>query len=754
MPCRCAALVLTLLVAAAGCSRDPDIAKREYVRSGDRYVEQQKFREAIVEYRNAVQQDPRFGEARLKLADAYLQVGEVGNAYREYVRAADLLPEDFEAQLKAGELLLLGEQYEDAQARAERALVIAPGDVKALIVRANALAGLNNVDEAIADIEEAIRSAPDQTASYASLGAIQMMKGNRDEAEAAFRKAVETDRESVQARLALANFFWTSGRWEDAEGQLKAALQIDARDALVNRALAYFYLGSDRPVEAEPYFKVVADVVPGAGQLALADFYIARGRAAEARPIFESLMASDADTSATARLRLAALNLDAGDPAAAEKLVEAVLSAQPLHTEALMLKAQMLVLTSMFVDALAPALAAVKADPRSAAAHFMVGRVRGARNEPLEAISAYTEALRLNPRLVAAEIELARMHLAAQQIAEADQYARSAVQKVPNAIDAHLLLARVSLLRGDLQTAESSIKQLVAAAPNAVPVQTELGFLQLAKRDRAAARLTFEKLVARDPAHYDAVVALTRLDLEDGRPETAMARLNAALGARPADSRFLLLMSGVHGAASDLPGQEAALRRAIEVDAGSLQAYGMLGAFYAAHGRLAEATAEFQKLADKQPQSVPVLTVIAMLLEAQSKLPEAQAQYERVLAIDSRAPVAANNLAWLYAARGGNLDIALHLAQTAKSQLAESPEVDDTLGWIYLKKGVHSLAISSLAQAVAKSPTNPTFQFHLGQAYAANGAADQARGAFERALALNANFAEATQAREALAALR
>ena len=46
-----------------------------------------------MQYRNALQQDPRFGEARLKLADAYVQAGDPQSAYREYVRAADLLPE-------------------------------------------------------------------------------------------------------------------------------------------------------------------------------------------------------------------------------------------------------------------------------------------------------------------------------------------------------------------------------------------------------------------------------------------------------------------------------------------------------------------------------------------------------------------------------------------------------------------------------------------------------------------------------------
>src|SRR4051812_23401998 len=84
-------VLLLTTVAIEGCSKDPDVSKREYLRSGDAYVAEKKFNEAIIEYRNAVQQDPTFGEARLKLAESYQEVGNVAGAYAEYIRAADLL---------------------------------------------------------------------------------------------------------------------------------------------------------------------------------------------------------------------------------------------------------------------------------------------------------------------------------------------------------------------------------------------------------------------------------------------------------------------------------------------------------------------------------------------------------------------------------------------------------------------------------------------------------------------------------------
>ena len=142
-------LILMLGLFASACSKDPAMAKKEYFEKGNQYFEQKKYPEAIIEYRNAVQQDPQYGEARLKLAEAYVQTRDSKNALFEYVRAANLLPKNNDAQLKAGTLLLLAQRFNDAKARAEQALANDPKDINAQILKANALAGLKDLDGAL-----------------------------------------------------------------------------------------------------------------------------------------------------------------------------------------------------------------------------------------------------------------------------------------------------------------------------------------------------------------------------------------------------------------------------------------------------------------------------------------------------------------------------------------------------------------------------------------------------------------------------
>ena len=84
-------------------------------------------------------------------------------------------------------------------------------------------------------------------------------------------------------------------------------------------------------------------------------------------------------------------------------------------------------------------------------------------------------------------------------------------------------------------------------------------------------------------------------------------------------------------------------------------------------------------------------------------------------------PVAANNLAWMYAETGENLDMALQLAQAAARRLPNNPAIQDTLGWIYYKKGLATLAIAPFQKSIELDPKNPVFHYHLGLAHLKNG---------------------------------
>ncbi|HKV98478.1 MAG TPA: tetratricopeptide repeat protein [Vicinamibacterales bacterium] len=750
------AVGVCLALALAACGSNPATVRDQHLKRGDQFVAEHKMPEAAIEFKAAVQADPRSVDARSKLARVLMQQGDGTGALEQYVRASDLAPEDATLQLQAGTMLLLGGRYEDARTRAEKVLAGDPRSVPAQILRANALGGLKSFDDAIRQIERVISSDPSAGVGYSSLGALQVAKGDPMKAEDAFKKAVAANPKSIDVRLGLANFYWSTGRVQEAEKEITETLSIDPNNLVANRALALLYLGSGRTAAAEAPLKVVAEhATESSGRLALADYYAFNQRATDARPIYEQLAKdTDAQTAATAKLRLVSLDSSLnGDRAAAYRLVEEVLTKQPNYSPALVAKAQLQLGDGKTDDALKNAKAAVTASPDSAQAQFLYGRILAVGGGLDEAIAAQKDALKANARFAPAAIELARLSLLTSRPADAVQFARTAVQIWPGSPDAALMLARAEMAAGNPTGAEAPLKMLMAGYADSPTTQAEVGRLYLLRGNQAAARTAFEKSLAKDPQQLSALEGLTVLDIGQKKTPAARARLDAALKAAPKNAPLQVLAGRLYAQMGDLSMAETVLKQALATDPNNTGAYDLLARVYVEQKKLPEATAEFQQAANRQPKAVGPQTAIAVLLSLQGKTDEARAQYEKVIALDPNAAVAANNLAQMYADRNENLDVALQLAETAKRQMPDNPDVDDTIGWVYYKKRVSALAVAAFKRSVAAQPQNALYLSHLGMAYAQAGSRALARQTLEKALKISTTFDGADEARRLLQSL-
>lgn len=743
-------LVLCTLVLSVACRTSP----AEHVKRAEKFNSQKQYKEAIVEYRSALGQNAQLGEARLKLADLYAQLEDTANAYREYIRAADTLPDNVDAQLKAGAMLLMGNRLAEAKTKAETVLKVAPRNAAALMLLGNALAGLNDMSGAFQRLNEAIEADPDSGLGYSNLGALQLARGDKQMAEASFKKAVNASPSSITARIALAQYYRSQNRTGDSEAALHEALTIDPKNVQVNSNLVELFIRTERPREAEAPLKTIADVLQNAdSQFALVEYYARTHRSKEAIPLLEKL-AGTKEYYAIAKARLAALNYSDGQAAEAHSALDEVLKREPKNREALLLKGKILALEKKYDPALGFLKSAAAADPaRAADAHLVTAKIYQATGQLEDAQDTYKKVLTQQPRSVPAQVALSQLYADKGEITSAAELARSAVASDPNSTQAHLTLARTLIVAGDKEGAEKEIKLLRENLPPSATVEVQLGSLFVSRNDPMAARSAFTKALSLASGSPEALAGLVGLDLASKNESSAIGRLESRLREAPDDRHAWFLAAHMYLRLKDLGRAEKALVRTIELNPTNLRAFAMLGGVYGAQGRMDEAKQQFEAWATRQPHSVAAHTMVAMLLERQDKLEESRKAYEKVLAIDPRAPVAANNLAWYHAESGGNLDIALQLAQTAKAQVPDEPEFNDTLGWVYYKQDVPAQAIPLFLQAIDKDPKNAQFQYHLGMAYAKQGEDTKAIAALTKALALNASFVGAGEARRVLGEL-
>ena len=128
---------LFLVVLLAGWSSDPEKSKLQHFQKGMVYVKQDKPKAAVIEFRNAIQIDPKYADARYRLGLLYLETGDIKNAFKQLQRVASLDPNNIDARLKTAEFLLMSRDKDGARRQAEALLTDAPDNVDVLALMAN-----------------------------------------------------------------------------------------------------------------------------------------------------------------------------------------------------------------------------------------------------------------------------------------------------------------------------------------------------------------------------------------------------------------------------------------------------------------------------------------------------------------------------------------------------------------------------------------------------------------------------------------
>ncbi|MBM3777543.1 MAG: tetratricopeptide repeat protein [Acidimicrobiia bacterium] len=748
LPSACAlGALLTLAAAGAGCV---GATAEEHVERGNAYVTEGRDLEAIIEFRNAVEKDSQNGEAHYQLGLAYERTRDYGKAAQEFVLAAELMPRAVDPQIKSATMFLLSRQFDLARVIAERALRNDPSNVVAQVLHANAMAGLKRTGSALAAIQRAISLDPTRGETYTELALFQLANGSPEQAEENLKRAVEALPDSAQAHLTLGSFYWAQGRMEEAEAALKRSVEVEPSNFIGSRALATFYLGVNRAEDAEAHLKRIAETT-GAVQakLALADYYIALGRDVEAEAVL-STAAADPAGFPDARSRIAAIRYAAGGQSEAHDILDDAIAQHPQASRPLMTKAQFRLVERQADDAIALLRQAINRDQTSVPAHFSLAQAYAARQQPELAAQEFNEVLRLEPQSMPAKMELARLYLATGDPDVAIDFAQQVLRGRPDSLDAAFIVAKAHATKGQISRALDTLAPHQEQVAERADVLAFVGALNHAIGEADTALEFFERGMKAEPDSVEPVEGLVAMHIRMGNMSAARDVALERLQQSPHDSRFLVVAARAWTASNDLEQAERTLRDAVAADPTNTVAYEMLGQIYASQQRLEQALREYQSLIERDPRSVSANTMVGYLLQALDRDDEARRAYEQALEIDPRTPIAAANLAWLYAENNQNLDIALQLAQVAKEELPEHPDVNDTLAWIYYRKDLPEMALPAQLLAIEKDPVNATYQYHLGLIHMKTGDIELARAALQKALDLNPKFEGASDAAQAL----
>ena len=373
--------------------------------------------------------------------------------------------------------------------------------------------------------------------------------------------------------------------------------------------------------------------------------------------------------------------------------------------------------------------AVIRVQPDSAPAHFALAHVKALQGSENSARQELTETVQRNPRYLSARLMLARVYIAGGE----PKTALDLIDETPGQKSLALAVERNWALLGLEKLTEASAGIAgVLRVSRAPEVLEQDGFLKMKLRDFAGVRRDAEEILQQAPEHVRAIRLLADSYAAEKQLPKAVERVRQIAAMRPKSAPLQQALGQVLIAA----GEPQTARKAFELAESDDSKFSLpklaLAQLDLADKQFEAAHRRASAVLSTEPRNIQALRILARIELQAGARQEAAESYRTIVGIDSSDVVSLGNLAVLLAEQD-NPD-ALKFAQQAAGLGPDNVEVQDTLAWIYFRKGSYREAIDYLKQAIAKDP-RPRLEYHLAVSYLKAG--DRTAGQQMLASALN-----------------
>jgi tetratricopeptide (TPR) repeat protein len=751
-----------------------------------------QFDASIAPLRKLLADEPDNAEANYRLGIALQQTGRPSLAVWPLQKAAASEEFAVQAGLMLASTLSANDSHEEAIRAAARVLELEPGNRIALYTRGQAYLAAGKPENALEDAAAMLEiDASDHRAALLR-GSALIDLGRADEAEEIFRRlANEADEsgnptDAVRKCAALATFYRSREDIDQARSTYEACLAKYPTHPMLQQWVADFYVTIGEPDAAIALWRdavaatpedltlraKLADLLYAQGDVdqartvltetvelfdtpeawrMLASFERKTGNPKAAREALEQAMERTRNVSAPMRFALADMLIEEGDYERASEIAESL--EEPAYRH--LLRGAILLKQGDSKGALAAFDAGLRLWPNNAGARYLAGQAAQNLDDRERALAEYREAIRVDEEETDAALRMAELYFQVGEYSSAQQFAERHLRKRPYTDpSAHIIAARSAANLGRYERAETLLNDLRVKDPGNPTAYVE--FAAVRRRStgpEAALAVVMESdLDLKDPANVDALRSVASDYVALGRSDDAIALVKAAVAAHP-ESPDLLDLEGRVLQRIDKEDEAArAYEAALAQDESFAPALEALGTLARGSGDLDGAIALFERAAAADPTRAESAYLAGQTRLMQGNQAAAMERMEEALERDPSHLGANNDLAWLLASSGEQLDRALQLARRAV-RVERNADTLDTLGYVYLQKGQADEAVSVLGKALEARPESGSIEYRLGMALAAKGEKEEARAVLTRALERPA-FPEADAARAELARLQ
>ena len=749
----------------ASCSQDPHKQAQRYVDNGNKFFEKAKYKEASIMYRRALQKDLKFGEAYYKLGLTEIHLQAYGDAVRALRRAIEMQPTNADATTKLAEIYLIAATQDRAHS-------------KDLLMESREL--VNKLQQQDPDSYEGHRLTgqialieKDYPKSVDELSRAYKQKGIRELAMPLFQALVLNDQTSDAEKLArdviaheknygpmydaLYGQYMRSNRASEGEQLLKEKVQNNPDQATYLLQLLAHDYSVKHFDDMDQTMKTLNDEKRfPEGHLLAGDFFLFRAHDIErARVEYEAGEKDLPKDKVTYQKRLVELLATNGQNQDAGRKLETILATNPKDDEAIAMHAALLLQTGnaqQVKQAGVDLQSLVTKTPDNHLLRYNLARAMLAQGEVEPARLQLEAAIKLRPDFIVARELLAKVYLGKGDTGGALKAADEIIALSPNDLTAHLTRSSALIGLGEQDKAQKELEAIRKISPDNLDARYQTGFIAWASKDYKQSQQIFNALYKDNPKDVRGLLGYLESLASDHKLDEAIKLLQDASAKEPERRDLKMALGNLY--ARDMKYDEAIklYSALLQADPKSGTLLARLGEVQRRKGDVNSAVETFRRASQSAPTDVGPLLELGLMLDGTGRRDQSKPIYEQILKLQPDNPIALNNLAFIKAEEGVDLDGAVSMAQRALQKAPASTNIKDTLGWIYIRKNLSDDAVRIFKELVVAEPENPAFHYHYGMALLQKGDRITAKRELEAAIKDNPSKDDAGKIRELLAA--
>ena len=456
--------------------------------------------------------------------------------------------------------------------------------------------------------------------------------------------------------------------------------------------------------------------------------------------------------------RLAKQFLKFGNNEEAEKYLSQIIEKHPDNLQARLVDAERLISIKEFEEAISRLDKLLIDIPASFAdANYSKAIAHLALRQPDSAKQILGQILEARADHGKSQKLLSKLYLNTREYQKAVDLGESILARDANNTEALKTVGAGAILLDQSEKARQIFEKLIKVNPGAPEGYQALGLLYIKLKDPVKAIENFEKVLEISPGRLDAVQKLVLIQLAKKDPDQALKVCDnhlAKVGDNPNASAGIHLLKGqVYLAKNEFDNAQHEFDTAIKITPDQQEGYFFLAKLFITRFGEEKAIEEMEKKIAEDPEQPISHLLIANMYDLGGRYDKSEGHYRKVMELRPNYIPATNNLAYVLAEQGKDLEDALKYAKLAREKLGDNVQVLDTLGWIQTKMGNTDEAIINFQKSLEQAEGHPSILYHLGIAYLKSGDKDKARVELEKALASNQDFPEKDKVQKALSDL-